>query len=264
MTDQEKPAKGEAEPAPPNEPTLTALLMHPERWALFLDIDGTLIDLAETPEAIAVPPSLPYALQALSRKLGGALALVTGRSVGFADGLFKPFHFPIAGLHGAERRDGDGRVRRAIVPAAFEEMKRAIARSVKDWPGVLVEDKGAAVAVHYRLAPEREDAVNETMQHYLSEAGPDWTLQRGKRVVEICPAHSNKGSAVEAFLEEAPFRGRRPLAIGDDVTDETMFGVANRLGGQSLRVGSPNGKTLARASIPSPARLREILEKISN
>ncbi|MDL2399018.1 trehalose-phosphatase [Rhizobium mayense] len=263
MTYEEQPEQGEAQPAPPNEPALSALSLYPQEWALFLDIDGTLLDLAETPEAIVVPPSLPFALQALSRQLDGALALVTGRAVAFVDPLFAPFHFPVAGLHGAERRDAAGRLRRALIPPAFQEMKRVIAQEVGAWPGVLVEDKGAAVAVHYRLAPEREGDVAEAMQRYLQEAGPDWILQHGKLVVEICPAHASKGHAVEAFLGEPPFSGRRPLAIGDDVTDETMFGVANRLGGQSVRVGTPSGKTLARASIPSPARLREILAALA-
>ncbi|MGY5807138.1 trehalose-phosphatase [Rhizobium sp. LEGMi198b] len=263
MTYKEQPEQGEAEPAPPNEPALTALSLYPHEWALFLDIDGTLLDLAETPEAIVVPPSLPFVLQTLSRQLGGALALVTGRGVGFVDPLFTPFHFSVAGLHGAERRDAAGRLRRALIPPAFQEMKRMITREVEAWPGVLVEDKGAAVAVHYRLAPARQADVAEAMQRYLQEAGPDWILQHGKLVVEICPAHASKGHAVEAFLNEPPFNGRRPLAIGDDVTDETMFAVANRLGGQSVRVGSPSGKTLARASIPSPARLREILAALA-
>ncbi|HEX8045684.1 trehalose-phosphatase [Rhizobium sp.] len=255
--------QGEAEPAPSNEPALTALSMYPDQWALFLDIDGTLLDLAETPEAIVVPPSLPFSLHALSRKLGGALALVTGRSVGFVEPLFAPYHFPVAGLHGAERRDAGGRLRRTLIPPAFEEMKRAIAREAEAWPGALVEDKGAAIAVHYRQVPEREADIDEAMQRFLREAGPDWALQRSKSVVEIYPARAAKGYAVEAFLDEDPFIGRKPLVIGDDVPDETMFAVANRLGGQSVRVGPPNGKTLARASISSPARLRDILASLA-
>ena len=263
MTYKEQPEQGEAEPTPPNEPALAALSLYPQEWALVLDIDGTLLDLAETPDSMAVPPSRPFALHALSRQLGGALALITGRAVSFVDPLFAPFRFPVAGLHGAERRDAAGRLRRALVPHAFQEMKRLIAQEAEAWPGVLVEDKGAAVAVHYRLAPEREADIAEAMQRYLQEAGPDWVLQHGKLVVEICPAHASKGHAIEAFLNETPFNGRRPLTIGDDVTDETMFAVANRLGGQSVRIGPPNGKTLARASIPSPARLREILASLA-
>jgi trehalose 6-phosphate phosphatase len=196
--------------------------------------------------------------------MNGALALVTGRSLTVVDSFFAPARLPVAGLHGAERRDAGGRLHRALVPPAFQDMKKTIIAEAAAWPGVIVEDKGAAVAVHYRLAPEHEAVVAEAMQRHLDEAGPDWILQPGKAVIELCPAHASKGQAVEAFLQEAPFAGRRPLAIGDDVTDETMFAVANRLGGQSLRVGAPKGKTLARASISSPARLRDIIAALAD
>jgi trehalose 6-phosphate phosphatase len=211
MSYQEQPGNGTADPASLDEPALTALLLHPEEWALFLDIDGTLIDLAETPDSIVIPPALPLSLDALSGKLGGAMALVTGRSVSLADTLFSPFRFPIAGLHGAERRDAGGRLRRILIPPAFDELKLAIAREAEAWPGVLVEDKGAAVAAHYRLAPDRQQAVEEMMQRHLQLAGPDWTLQRGKMVAEIRPARADKGGAVEAFLDEAPFKGNARL-----------------------------------------------------
>ncbi|MFT4002413.1 MAG: trehalose-phosphatase [Rhizobium sp.] len=259
MSSQEQPGQGEAKPRPLNEPALTALSLYPQDWALFLDIDGTLLDLAERPEAIVVPDYLPGTLHALSRQLGGALALVTGRAIEFVDPLFAPFRFPVAGLHGAERRDAAGRLRRAHVPPAFQEMKQLIRREAMAWPGAIVEDKGAAVAVHFRHAPASEAAISEAMNRHLEEAGSDWNLQHGKMVIEICPAHASKGHAIEAFLAETPFEGRRPVAIGDDVTDETMFAAANRLGGQSVRVGDANGKTLARASIGSPARLRDVL-----
>lgn len=259
MSSQEQPEQGEAKSGSLKEPALTALSLYPHDWALFLDIDGTLLDLAERPEAIVVPDYLPGTLHALSRQLGGALALVTGRSIEFVDPLFAPFRFPVAGLHGAERRDAAGRLRRTHIPPAFQEMKQAIAREAHAWPGAIVEDKGAAVTVHYRQTPGSEAEIVEAMQRYLDEAGPDWSLQRGKMVVEICPAHASKGHAIEAFLGEAPFEGRRPVTIGDDVTDETMFAAANRLGGQSVRIGDASGKTLARASIGSPARLREVL-----
>ncbi len=263
MSYQEQPRNGAVDHAPFDEPALGALLLHPEEWALFLDIDGTLIDLAGTPDAIVVPQALPHDLNVLSARLGGALALVTGRAVTLADSLFSPFRFPIAGLHGAERRDAAGRFKRVAIPPAFEEMKRAIAREAEAWHGVLVEDKGAAVAAHYRLVPDRQQAVEEMMRRHLKTAGSDWTLQRGKMVVEIRPAKADKGQAVEDFLDEAPFKGRRPLAIGDDVTDEAMFHAVNRLGGQSLRIGGLAGETVARASIPSPAILRRMIARLA-
>lgn len=263
MSYQEQLGTGATFEAPSDEPTLTALSLHPEEWALFLDIDGTLIDLAETPDSVVVPSDLTANLNALSKRLGGALALVTGRAVSLADSLFSPFKFPIAGLHGAERRDASGHIRRIHITPAFEAMKKAIAEEAKAWPGVLIEDKGAAVGAHFRQSPERQAVVDEMMQRHIKAAGSDWTLQRGKMVVEIRPARADKGAAVEAFLEEMPFRGRRPLAIGDDVTDEAMFHAVNRIGGQSLRVGPPNAQTVARSSIPSPEDLRRMIGKLT-
>ena len=242
---------------------LAALADHPSEWALFLDIDGTLVDLAETPNSITIPSSLPYDLDALSKKLGGALALVTGRAISFVDPLFYPFQFPVAGLHGAERRDAAGLVRRVVVSPAFEEMKKQITVEASQWPGVLVEDKGAAVAAHYRLAPECQPLVEAMMDRYFVEAGPDWTLQRGKMVVEIRPARAGKGEAISAFLSEEPFKGRRAFAAGDDFTDEAMFRTVNRLGGQSLFVGAEGAETQARAKIASPAILRRMLARLA-
>lgn len=243
-------------PSPFEELVFATLSQHPDDWALFLDIDGTLLDLAETPDSIVVPPQLPFDLSALSQRLGGALALVTGRSLSFVDPLFSPFHFPVAGLHGAERRDAAGHVAHVPIPLEFQEMKRAMALEAERFPGVLIEDKGAAVAAHYRLAPECQADVEAMMRRYFAQVGPGWAMQRGKMVIEIRPARADKGQAVEAFLTEAPFRGRRPLAIGDDVTDETMFHAVNRVGGQSLRVGPLGPETDARGAISSPAILR--------
>jgi trehalose 6-phosphate phosphatase len=243
---------------------LAALAAHPSEWALFLDIDGTLVDLAETPNSIIVPSSLPKDLDALSKKLGGALALVTGRAISFVDPLFYPFHFPVAGLHGAERRDAAGHIQRVTVTPAFEAMKQRITEEASQWPGVLVEDKGAAVAAHYRLAPECQPLVEAMMDRYFVEAGPEWSLQRGKMVVEIRPAHAGKGDAITAFLNEAPFKGRRAFAAGDDFTDEAMFRTVNRIGGQSLFVGLDSVETQARSRIASPAMLRQMIAQLAS
>lgn len=241
---------------------LSALSFSPQDCALFLDIDGTLLDLAEVPDAIVVPPSLPVALDAVSRKLGGALALVTGRALAYADELFAPFGFPIAGLHGAELRRPDGSVIRAESTAAFDEVKADLRRATNGMEGVLVEDKGAAVAAHYRLAPQWQAELEPLMTQLLSKAGPSWTLQRGKMVFEIRPASADKGNAVEAFLSMPPFAGRRPITIGDDVTDEAMFHAANRQGGLSVRVGSPS-ETAAALTLPSAAAVRELIGQLA-
>lgn len=264
MSELSKTTTGAYIPEATDSAALDALRDHPLEWALFLDIDGTLVDLAETPDSITIPASLPFDLNALSQKLGGALALVTGRAISFVDPLFHPFQFPVAGLHGAERRDAAGRLRRVVIPPAFEEMKKRIADEASQWPGILVEDKGAAVATHYRLAPQSQGLVEDMMDRYFVEAGPDWALQRGKMVVEIRPARSGKGEAVSAFLEEAPFKGRRAFAAGDDFTDEAMFRAVNRLGGQSLFIGPDKAETQARARIASPAILRRMIARLAS
>ncbi|WEX75573.1 trehalose-phosphatase [Sinorhizobium numidicum] len=238
---------------------LAALSTDLESWALFLDIDGTLLDLAETPDAVAVPPSLPANLDDLSRKLGGALALVTGRGLDYADQLFSPSHFPIAGLHGAERRDPDGRVHKPAATAEFERLKADLIADTANWAGVLIEDKGAAVAAHYRLAPDRKLELEPLMERALIRAGPNWTIQHGKMVIEIRPASADKGHAVAAFLAQPAFAGRRAIAIGDDVTDEAMFRVVNRLGGYSIRIGPPLPASEALGAIPSAEALRGII-----
>jgi trehalose 6-phosphate phosphatase len=231
-------------------------------WAVFLDIDGTLIDIADTPDEIVVPPELPKHLDQLSRLLGGALALVTGRALPYADKLFSPHQFPIAGLHGAERRSASGTIDRIEPSGAFEELKTAIAGQVRQWPGILVEDKGLAIAAHYRQAPEYQQEVEAIMTHYLDLAGPDFTLQRGKMVLEIRPSRASKGEALKAFLSEQPFAGRTPIAIGDDVTDEAMFRVANELGGHAIRIVETPAETVAKWTLSSAAELREILATV--
>ncbi len=259
MSHQQHPTTAGQVPALPGDRVLSKLASEPDQWALFLDIDGTLLDLAETPDGIVVPPDLPEHLHRLSMKLGGALALVTGRALPYADQLFRPYAFPIAGLHGAERRDPSGAISRIEPDASFEDLKAALAREAEQWPGVLVEDKGAAVAAHYRLAPDRQQALEAAMPRYLEMAGPDFTLQRGKMVMEIRPARASKGHALQAFLEQAPFESRKPIAIGDDVTDEAMFRIANELGGHSIRIAEVLDGTEAKSIIRSASVLRGIV-----
>lgn len=249
----------------PSETAVSDLLNDPHRWALFLDIDGTLIELAPTPDAIVVPPALPSTLQAVSEKFGGALALVTGRALAYADRLFTPHRFPIAGLHGAERRLADGAIDRVTVTTQFEALKQRLAAATSAWDGVLIEDKGAAVGAHYRQAPERQAELDALMVTAAAEAGPEFTLQRGKMVIEIRPARASKGEALHSFLSEPPFAGRLPIAIGDDLTDEAMFKAANALGGRSIRVGEPvlpdGSPSQASLFLPSVAALGDILAR---
>ncbi|WP_436001529.1 trehalose-phosphatase [Rhizobium sp. LjRoot30] len=235
----------------------------PDQWALFLDIDGTLLDLALTPDEIVVPETLPDHLHQISDRMGGAMALVTGRALPYADALFRPHHFPLAGLHGAEMRAADGRMIFATPTPEFEAVKAALVREAENLPGVLIEDKGAAVAAHYRLAPQYEALLERRMRHYVQEAGPGWALQLGKMVFEIRPARASKGDAVERFMQEPPFTDRLPLAIGDDLTDESMFAVANARGGHSIRVGFAAATTCAQSRAVSPTYIRSALAMIA-
>lgn len=239
------------------------LVDEPDRWALFLDIDGTLLDLAATPDAIQVPLSLPGDLAAVSGRLGGALALVTGRSLPYADGLFAPHRFPIAGLHGAQARRADGTVSVVAETPAFAALKRRLAEETAWMEGVLIEDKGAAVAAHYRLAPAYDTALERIMRDFAEEAGPAWVLQPGKMVFEIRPSRADKGEAVASYLEQPPFTGRLPIAIGDDLTDESMFALANARGGRSIRVGSLSTATCALAKSSSPSSIRSALATVA-
>lgn len=246
---------------PTGEALLERLASEPDAWALFLDIDGTLIDLAETPEGVTVPDGLVDVLAKLADRLNGALGLVTGRTVTFADTLFAPLSLPIAGLHGAERRRISAEVDRLPEDAGFSTLKRSLARVTADWDGVIIEDKGSAVAAHFRQAPQWQGSLEAIMQAALEEAGADYALQRGKMVIEIRPARASKGEAIRAFLKEEPFRGRKPITIGDDLTDEAMFEVANELGGLSIRIGE-HQETAAVSAIPSSAALRDILAQL--
>lgn len=226
-------------------------------WAVFLDIDGTLLDIADTPGAVTVPGGLREDLEMLSRRTGGALALVTGRSIAFVDEAFPDHGFHVAGLHGAEWRDASGRRSDGGPGTGLAAARRLLDEKAADWPGVVVEDKGAAFATHYRLVPHLESVVRRFMESLAEGLGDGWHLQRGKSVVEIRPAGSDKGAVVERFMALPPFRGRRPLAVGDDLTDEAMFAVVNRLGGLSVRVGRSLQPSSAATVVDSPAAVRE-------
>ncbi|MBB4953006.1 trehalose 6-phosphate phosphatase [Agrobacterium vitis] len=241
---------------------IAAIGSRPEKYALFFDIDGTLIDLAATPDAIFIPDDLAGHLAALSRHLNGAVALVTGRALAYADQLFAPHYFPIAGLHGTERRLLDGNIIRAEPTDTFLSIKQDIKALEHNCPGVLVEDKGGAIAAHFRQAPDTADAVQQAMQDAMAKAGPGYELQKGKMVLEIRPNSADKGRAVAAYMAEPPFAGRIPIAFGDDVTDEAMFAQVNALGGTSVRIGKPTDPTEATASLSQPQAVREMIASL--
>jgi trehalose 6-phosphate phosphatase len=231
--------------------------------ALFLDVDGTLIDIAATPEAVSVPAALREQLQALALASGGALALVSGRSLASLDALFAPLRLPAAGLHGFEHRGASGECRRHGMPAtaALEAARSAMAQLAAQHEGLLLEDKRFALALHYRGAPHLEDTVLAAMREVAARVSEELDLQRGKMVVELRPAGATKAKSVAAYLEEAPFAGRMPVFIGDDLTDEPAFELVNRRGGLSILVGAPRASA-ARARLADVAAVRAWLAEL--
>jgi trehalose 6-phosphate phosphatase len=229
-------------------------------WAFFLDIDGTLLDIAETPEAAEATRREKALVRKLHDVSGGAFALISGRSLAAIDELFAPLKLAAAGQHGVERRDARGRVHRGRYPLA--QLQRA-AGSVRDFAaahhGLVFEDKGASFALHYRLAPSLAEAAQRVVRNAAAGLGEWVEVQIGKMVVEIKPAGRDKGMAIEEFLHEPPFLKRSPVFIGDDVTDEDGFLVVNRAGGHSIKVGA--GKTRARWQVADPAAARAWLEQ---
>ena len=208
------------------------------RWALFLDVDGTLLEIAETPQAVHASDRLKKLLSDISVSLDGALALVSGRSIADLDRLFAPHRFCAAGVHGFERRDASGRLHEpACDPAQLDPARVALGAFVRAHHGLLLEDKGHALAVHYRLAPQLCESVHCEVTAALDLLGPDYVLQRGKCVFEIRARIHNKGTGIAAFMREPPFHGRTPVFAGDDVTDEDGFASVNAMDGVSIQVG---------------------------
>lgn len=206
-------------------------------WALFLDVDGCLVDFADTPDRVRVPARLRETLEALAARLDGALALVSGRPLRGLDHLFAPLRLPTAaGLHGLERRSVHRVQEAPAPPPAFASILEEAGVLARRWPGVVVEDKGAAIGLHWRGAAAAGDALRDFADAALPRL-PGYRLQHGNQVVELRPSEGDKGSAIDALLEEPPFRGRVPVFAGDDITDESGFAVVNRRGGLSVLVG---------------------------
>ncbi|MEX0387313.1 trehalose-phosphatase [Spiribacter onubensis] len=208
-------------------------------WALFLDFDGTLVEIAEHPDAVTVPDALPGLLTALVERLSGAVAIVSGRDLAGLDALLDGALPAMAGIHGLERRDGQGRLYRPVDHSErFSEVRAALRHFVETHPGTSMEDKGNALTLHYRGAPAVAEEAAAVMHRHCEALGDEFRVQPGKRVLELRPSSHHKGTVVQAFMAEPPFRGRTPVFIGDDVTDEDAFRAVNDLGGHSIRVGT--------------------------
>ena len=209
----------------------------PQSWALFLDVDGTLIEIADAPDAVHVDERIGGLLERLRCRLGGALALASGRSLDVLDRFFAPLELAAAGLHGLERRSADGSVNRTNGAKVLEPARRELARFAAAHPGTLLEDKSATLALHYRRAAGAEGAAREVMEKIRTSLGSEYRVQEGKMVLELKPHRPNKRTVVEDFMAEAPFRDRVPVFIGDDITDEDGFAAAQSVGGAAIMVG---------------------------
>ena len=234
-----------------------AEILHPS-CALFLDFDGTMVDLAPQPNAVQVPQPLIRVLRELNETLQGAVAVISGRPIDQIDGFLRPLQLAVAGVHGAERRSADGTVH-LLRTHPLDQIEESACSLAAANPGLLVENKRGSIALHYRQRPELEDLCLRTMQQAVDES-PGMTLLRGKMVAEAKPGGASKGQAIEAFLAEPPFAGRRAVFVGDDITDEHGFATVQRLGGMGIKVGE--GPTVAWRRLSDPAALRQELEAV--
>src|SRR5437588_1662141 len=230
-----------------------------DEFAVLLDIDGTLLDLAPTPREVWVPPDLSKTLNQLLERTSGALALVSGRSLNDIDLIFAPEKFPAVGGHGAEMRiTADSEAVASHAPPMDKELKRRLAAIARLSPGILLEDKGYSLALHYRLAPHAEKAIYAAVSLIRADL-PDAPIEvlPGKQVCEIKHSGFTKASGVRELMTHPPFRGRKPFFIGDDVTDESVFAIMPDLDGLAFSVG-PRAKGVA-GHFDAPSDVREFL-----
>lgn len=231
--------------------------LSPASACLFLDVDGTLIDFGSTPDAVVVDQPLLQLLQTTARACGGAVALISGRSLTQLDALFAPHRWPAAGLHGLERRDAGGRLHLhgpERLPETIVDELRAIAQQ---HPGLFLEDKGRAVALHYRNARDLGAGLAERVNALTARHGAeDLHVQPGDYVLELKPSGITKAHAITAFMDEPPFRGRTPVFAGDDLTDLHGFEAVDSLGGVSIAVGT---RVTAAHRLAAPCDLRAVL-----
>ncbi|OYV41368.1 MAG: trehalose-phosphatase [Rhodospirillales bacterium 20-64-7] len=213
--------------------------------ALFLDIDGTLVDLAATPDAVVVSPELPSTLRRLQTRLDGAVAILSGRKLADIDRLL-PHGLPCAAEHGMLMRNAEGQVHHIVErPANYEHWLKVFNRYAEAMPGILVEEKELSVVLHYRRAPEHEAELRQLVDRLIGESD-DASLLLAHCAFELKPSGGNKAEALAKFMETSPFAGRKPVFIGDDVTDEPAIAKANELGGTGLHVARDfGGKTEA-------------------
>jgi trehalose 6-phosphate phosphatase len=211
------------------------VLANAAEWALFIDIDGTLLDMAPRPDAAVVPAGLVQTLAGMMERLCGAVALVTGRRVADADRFFEPLRLVTSGVHGSEARNTPGGPIELLAAPAPRGLLRAAHAVAGLSPAILVEEKGAGVAVHYRDAPQLLPAIERSLTRIVLE-WDSYTLRAGRKVLELVPKAHSKGTGLGALMRLPAFSRRRPVMIGDDHGDEPAMRVAQRMGGLALRV----------------------------
>ncbi|MDH4104802.1 MAG: trehalose-phosphatase [Gammaproteobacteria bacterium] len=233
------------------------------QWCLFLDVDGTLLDIAASPDQVRVESGLHDLLARLLIVLDGAVALISGRPIVELDRLFGPHRWTAAGVHGLERRDSIGSWHRqgGIDEAAIAQARDLLRQIAERLPGTFFEDKGTAVALHYRQVPHAESQVRAEARAIVRVVGPRLSLLEGRMVVELRPAGANKADAIREFLGEAPFKGRRPIFIGDDITDQPALDAVERIGGLSVAVGD---RVRAMIRVADPRDVRTFLEELAD
>jgi trehalose 6-phosphate phosphatase len=251
---KETPMRQDEAPEAVPVPHLLAPLLG--ETAILLDIDGTLLDLMPTPREVWVPPGLSKTLNGLLEKTSGAMALVSGRSLNDIDLIFAPEQFPAVGGHGAEMRlTTDSEAVATHAPPLEKELKRRLAAIAKLSPGILLEDKGYSLALHYRLAPHAEKAIYEAVSLIRADL-PNAPIEvlPGKCVCEIKHSGFTKATGVLELMTREPFKGRRPLFIGDDVTDETVFAIMPDFDGLAFSVGRRAQGVAGHFDAPSDVR----------
>lgn len=244
-----------------SEETLPAGGLDVATTAFFLDFDGTLAEIVANPDLAAVKSGTLADLGRLQALAGGAVAVVSGRSIAQLDGLLRPLRLPVAGVHGLERRDADGDLHSVPIDAdRHRRLAGLVDAFVADRPGLVAETKPGSVALHYRQRPDLQSECLALAESLARTGGPI-RLLRGKMVVEMTLAARTKGDAILAFMRERPFEGRRPWFAGDDVTDEAGFAAVNAMNGISVKVG--RGPTYANHRVADVASIARHLKALS-
>lgn len=233
-----------------------------EKWSLYLDIDGTLLALAERPQDVIVPPGLPNLIAAVANHFDGAVALVSGRDLDEIDRLFSPYRFDAAGTHGFQWRHA-GRIDPNAVHdnPVMDEVIKEVEEQIKDMPGLELERKTCSFALHHRQASDGFMDAWALAVLAKKRLGADYRLIKGKEVVEVMPFGAGKGKAIARYQQYKPYLDRVPVFIGDDISDEDGFETVNHLRGKSIRVGSERA-TEAQYCLQSPSDTIRWLETL--